>query len=104
MKGFLKAKLDHLDNSDLEEEDAGGEKRREETFSASPKAAMSQQRVNADAACMLTPKDKRPATPCTVDMNVDAAEELSITKANAEVKVNKRTPKKNRNLRKLPKP
>ncbi len=42
-------------------------------------------------------------------MDVDAAEELSITKANAEVKVNKRTPKKKRKetkrtLRKLQKP
>ncbi len=47
---------------------------------------------------MLTPKDKRPvnATPCTVDMDVDAAEELSITKTIAEVKVSKRTYKKKR--------
>ncbi len=46
------------------------------------KAAMNQKRVDANAACMLTPQDKRPAnaTPCTVDMDVDAAEELSVTK------------------------
>ncbi len=47
---------------------------------------------------MLTPKDKRPAikTTCTVDMDVDAAEELSITKTNADVKDIKRTHKKKR--------
>ncbi len=59
---------------------------------------MSQQWVNANAACMLTTNNKRPAiaTPCTVDMDVDAAEALGITKANAEVKIYKRTPKKKR--------
>ncbi len=53
--------------------------------------------VDSSAACTLT-KDKQPAiaTPCTVAMDVDAAEELSTTKANAEVKFNKRTPKKKR--------
>ncbi len=58
---------------------------------------MSQQLVDSNAACTLT-KDKQPtiATPCTVAMDVDAAEERSITKANAKVKVNKRTPKKER--------
>ncbi len=97
MKEFLKAALDRLETTDLKEEGAGGKKRREETLSSSPKAAMSQQIVESNAACTLT-KDKQPAiaTPCTVAMDVDAAEELSITKANAEVKVNKRTPKKKR--------
>ncbi len=63
------------------------------TFSASPKVAMSHQSVNENAACVLTPKDKRPANSnsCTVGMDVDAAEERSATKANAKVKVNKRT-------------
>ncbi len=59
---------------------------------------MSQQRVDANAECVLTPNDKRPAnaTPCTVDMDVDAAEDRSVTKANAELKVNKRAHKKKR--------
>ncbi len=41
--------------------------------------------VDSSAACTLT-RGKQPAiaTPCTVAMDVDAAEELSITKANAE--------------------
>ncbi len=43
MAGFLKTKLDHPDTSGLKEEGAGGKKRREETFSASPKAAIIQQ-------------------------------------------------------------
>ncbi len=58
---------------------------------------MSQQMVDSSTARTLT-KDKQPAiaTPCIVAMDVDAAEELNITKANAEVKVTKRTPKKKR--------
>ncbi len=83
--------------SDIKKEGSEGKKRREETFSASlktamcqqgvnandsPKAAMNQKRVDANAACMLTPQDKRPAnaTPSTVHTYVDAAEELSVTK------------------------
>ncbi len=98
MKEFLKLRLDRLDNSGLKEEGAGGKKRGEQAFSVSPKAGMSQQRINANTAFMLTPKDKRPAltTTCEVDMGVDAAEELSIAKANAEAKVNKRTHKPKR--------
>ncbi len=59
---------------------------------------MSQPRADANAACMPTPKDKRPAiaTPYIIDLDVDAAVELSITNANAEVKVNKRMHKKKR--------
>ncbi len=80
MKGFLKARLDRLDISGLKEKGAGTKRGREETFSASPKAAMSQQMVDSSAACTLT-KDKQTAiaTPCTVAMDVDVAEELSIT-------------------------
>ncbi len=68
------------------------------TFSASPKVAMSHQSVDENTACVLTPKDKRPANsnPCRVDMDVDAAEERSATKANAKVEVNKRTHKQRR--------
>ncbi len=56
---------------------------------------MSQHMVDSSTACTLT-RGKQPAiaTPCTVAMDVDAAEELRITKVNAEAKVNKRTPKK----------
>ncbi len=74
-----------------------GVKRRVETLSSSPKAAMSQQMVDSNAACTRT-KDKQPviATLCTVAMDFDAAEELTIPNANVEVKVNKRTPKKKR--------
>ncbi len=76
MKGFSKATLYRLDTSDHKEESAGGKKRREETFSASPNAAMSHLRVDANGACVLTPKDKRPvtATPCTADIDGDATE------------------------------
>ncbi len=58
---------------------------------------MSQQMADSSTARTLT-KDKQPAiaTPCIVAMDVDAAEKLSITKANAEVKVTRRTPKKKR--------
>ncbi len=82
MKGLNEAKRDLLDTSGLNAEDSGSKIRREETSSASLKTAMSQQRVNANAAYMLTLQDKRPAnaTPCAVDMDVDAAEELSVTK------------------------
>ncbi len=102
MKGCLKATLDRLDTPDLKEEGAGGKK--EEIFSTSPKAAMSQRRVHANAACMLTQKNKRPAisTPCTVDMDVDAAEELSITKASEHKR--RKENRLERNIRKLQKP
>ncbi len=84
MKEFLKAALDRLETTDLKEEGAGV-KKREDTLNSSPKVAMSQQMVDSSAACTLT-RGKQPAiaTPCTVAMDVDAAEELSITKANAE--------------------
>ncbi len=53
---------------------------------------MNQQMVDSSSARTLT-KDKQPAiaTPRIVAMDVDAAEELNITKANAEVKLTKRT-------------
>ncbi len=50
--------------------------------------------------CMAT-SNRVVATACTVAMDVDAAEELSITKANAEAKVSKRTPKKKRKEAKM---
>ncbi len=58
--------------------------------SVSPKAtiATSHQKVDSNAASVLKPKDKRKAgaTPFTVDMDVDAANERSATQASAERK------------------
>ncbi len=76
-----------------------------------PKAVKSQKRVGANAACMRTPQDKRPAnaTPCTVDMDVDAAEERSVTKQTRKLRLtSKRIRTKGKrlksSLRKLQKP
>ncbi len=54
MKGFLESTLARLDALDLKKGGTGGKNRREEPFSASPKAicAVTHQRVNRNPVCV----------------------------------------------------